>query len=153
MHNIFRGSKPDCYIKYSNQLNLDFIPDSQIIYGNENQIEEIQFVLFPKNGKKNQMAWFRVFNKASFPIKKPALSRLPSMNSFSGYSNFNLTVLSPKSSMIASNIYIASLNNCYGPHDALWWDNENAYLLQLSASANNSIAYLKGILCQLIEDK
>lgn len=38
-------------------------------------------------------------------------------------------------------------------HDALWWDNENAYLLQLSASANNSIAYLKGILCQLIEDK
>lgn len=113
MHNIFRGSKPDCYIKYSNQLNLDFIPDSQIIYGNENQIEEIQFVLFPKNGKKNQMAWFRVFNKASFPIKKPALSRLPSMNSFSGYSNFNLTVLSPKSSMIASNIYIASLNNCY----------------------------------------
>lgn len=99
------------------------------------------------------MAWFRVFNKASFPIKKPALSRLPSMNSFSGYSNFNLTVLDPKSGMIASNIYIASLNNCFGPHDALWWDNENAYLLQLSASAYNSIEYFKGVFCQLMDDK
>ncbi|HAT6309909.1 TPA: hypothetical protein JAJ32_001495 [Legionella pneumophila] len=153
MHNILRGSKPDCYSKYSHQFNLDFIPDSQIIYGNENQIEEIQFVLFPKNGKKNQMAWFRVFNKSSFPIKKPAISRLPSMNSFSGYSNFNLTVLNPRSGVISSNIYIASFNNYYGPHDALWWDNENAYLLQLSTNVNNSIESFKGVFCQLMDDK
>ncbi|HEL8418705.1 TPA: hypothetical protein U0D66_002658, partial [Legionella pneumophila] len=153
LHNILRSSKPDLNIKYLNQLNLDFSLDSQIIYGKGNQIEEIQFVLFPKNGKKNQIAWFRVFNKLSFSIKKPALSRLPNMNSFSGYSGFNLTVLTPKSNMISSNIYIASVHECYGPHDALWWDNENAYLLQLSASANNSIEYLKRIFCQLIEDK
>ncbi|HAT1924571.1 TPA: hypothetical protein JAZ42_15680 [Legionella pneumophila] len=153
LHNILRGSKSDHNLGYLNHLNLDFIPDSQIIYGNKDQIEETQLVMFPQNGKKNQIAWFRVFNKASFPIKKPALSRLPTMNSFSGYSNFNLTVLNSKSSWISSNIYIASFNNCFGPHDALWWDNENAYLLQLSASAYNSIEYFKGVFCQLMDDK
>lgn len=149
LHNILKDIKADLNIKYINQLNLDFNQDSQIIYGDGNQIEEVQLVLFPKNGKKNQIAWFRVFNKASFPIKKPALSRLPNMNSFSGYSNFNLTVLNPKSGLISSNIYIASFNNIYGPHDALWWDDENAYLLQISSSANNSIEYFKGIFATL----
>lgn len=153
MHNILNAGNPEKYLNYLNSLNLDFIPDSQIIYGDKDQIAETQFVLFPTNGKKNQIAWFRVFNKDLFPIKKPALSRLPNMNSYSGYSNFNLTVLNPKSSEITSNIYITSVNNHYGPHDALWWDNENAYLLQLSASANNSIDYFKGIFCQLMNDK
>ncbi len=149
LHNILKDIKAELNIKYINQLNLDFNLDSQIIYGDGNQIEEVQLVLFPKNGKKNQIAWFRVFNKASFPIKKPSLSRLPNMNSFSGYSNFNLTVLNPKSGLISSNIYIASFNNSYGPHDALWWDDENAYLLQISSSANNSIEYFKGIFATL----
>lgn len=153
LHNILRGSKPDCFIKHLNYLNLDFIADSQIMYGSKDQTEEIQLIMYPQNGKKNQIAWFRVFNITSFPIKKPAPSRLPNMNSFSGYSSFNLTVLSPKISKIASNIYIASLNNCYGPHDALWWDNENAYLLQISAGANNSIEYFKEIFCQLMIDE
>ncbi len=150
LHNILKGSKPDLNIKFLNHLNLDFNLDSQFIFGNENQIEEIQFVLFPNNGKKNQIVWFRVFNKASFPIKKTARSRLPKMNSFSGYSNFNLTVLNSKGGLISSNIYIASFNNCYGPHDALWWDDENTYLLQISFSANNSIEYFKEIFYQLI---
>lgn len=149
MHDILRGSKPDCHEKYLNHINLDFIADSQIIYGNKNQIDEIQFVMFPKNGNKNQIVWFRVFNKDSFPIKKPALSRLPNINSFSGYSSFNLTVLNPKSDMISSNIYIVSVNNSYGPHDALWWDKENAYLLQISAGVNTSIDYIKKIFSNL----
>ncbi|HAT8226135.1 TPA: hypothetical protein JA370_09215, partial [Legionella pneumophila] len=67
LHNILRGSKSDHNLGYLNHLNLDFIPDSQIIYGNKDQIEETQLVMFPQNGKKNQIAWFRVFNKASFP--------------------------------------------------------------------------------------
>lgn len=113
----------------------------------------IYFITSLFNFCKNQVAWFRVFNKASFPIKKPALSRLPKINSFSGYSNFNLTVLNPKNGMISSNIYIASFNNRYGPHDALWWDNENAYLLQLSAGVNNSIEHFKEIFCQLVDEK
>lgn len=149
MHDILRGSKPDCHEKYLNYLNLDFIVDSQIIYGDKEQIAETQLVMFPKNGRKNQIAWFRVFNKDLFPIKKPALSRLPNMNSYSGYSSFNLTVLTPKSDKISSNIYIASVNNSYGPHDALWWDNENAYLLQISAGINTSIDYLKEIFSNL----
>lgn len=149
MHNILKGGKSDHYIEYLNFLTLDFIPDSQITYGNKNQIEEIQLVMFPKDGKKNQIAWFRVFNKDSFTVKKPALSRLPNMNSFSGYSSFNLTVLAPKTDMISSNIYIASVNNSYGPHDALWWDNENAYLLQISAGANTSIDYFTEVFINL----
>lgn len=149
MHNILKGSKPGSHIEYLNFLNLDFIPDSQIIYGDREQIGEIQLVMFPNDGKKNQIAWFRVFNKDSFPIKKPALSRLPNMNSFSGYSSFNLTVLTPKSDMISSNIYITSVNKGYGPHDALWWDNENAYLLQMSAGAITSIDYFKEIFSNL----
>lgn len=149
MCNILKGSKPDHTLKCLNHLNLNFSPDSEIIYGDKDKIEEIQLVMFPPNGKKNQIAWFRIFNKSTFPIKKPALSRLPAMNSFSGYSNFNLTVLNQKSNMISSNIYIASFNDCYGPHDALWWDDENAYLLQLSSSANNSIEYFKEVLVNL----
>lgn len=149
MHNILKGGKPGSHIEYLNFLNLDFIPDSQIIYGDIDQIEETQLVMFPKNGKKNQIAWFRVFNKDSFTIKKPALSRLPNMNSFSGYSSFNLTVLTPKSDMISSNIYITSVSTGYGPHDALWWDNEYAYLLQISAGANTSIDYFKEIFSNL----
>ncbi|STX50143.1 Uncharacterised protein [Legionella busanensis] len=148
MHNILKGSKSEINLSYLNHLNyfnLDFVVDSQIIYGNESQIEETQFIMFPKNGKRNQIAWFRIFNKDSLPIKKPASSRLPNMNTFSGYSNFNLTVLYPKSNMISSNIYIASFNSDYGPHDALWWDEENAYLLQISTGVNNSIEYFKGI--------
>ncbi|MCW8444231.1 hypothetical protein OQJ05_09240 [Fluoribacter gormanii] len=149
MHNILNAGNPEQYLNYLSSLNLDFIPDSQIIYGDKDQIAETQFVLFPTNGKKNQIAWFRVFNKDLFPIKKPALSRLPNMNSYSGYSNFNLTVLNTKSSEITSNIYITSVNNHYGPHDALWWDNENAYLLQLSAGANTSIGYFQEIFINL----
>ncbi|KTC76154.1 hypothetical protein Lbir_0223 [Legionella birminghamensis] len=148
-HNIFKIGEPDC-LNYLNFLNLDFIPDSQVTYRDENQVVETQIVLFPNNGKKNQIAWFRVFNQTSFPIKKPAFSRLPNMNSFSGYGNFNLTVLRPKNEMVTSNIYIASVNNCYGPHDALWWDDEKAYLLQLSAGVNNSIDYFTKIFCQLV---
>lgn len=153
MHNVLRSGKSDFDSFYLNHLNLEFILDSQIIYGNEDQIEETQFVMFPKNGKKKQIAWFRIFNKALFPIKQPAPSRLPSMNSYSGYGNFNLTVLNLNGGMVSSNIYIASVNNCYGPHDALWWDNENAYLLQISAGANNSIGHFKKIFSQLIANK
>lgn len=149
MHNILNSGKPNSHIEYLNFLNLDFIPDSQIIYGDREQIEEIQLTMFPKDGKKNQIAWFRVFNKDSFPIKKPARSRLPNMNIFSGFSGFNLTVLTSKSDMISSNIYVASVNNSYGPHDALWWDNENAYLLQISAGVNTSIEYFKEIFSNL----
>ncbi len=149
LYNILKGGSPDRHIEYLNFLNLDFIPDSQIIYGDREQIEEIQLTMFPKDGKKNQIAWFRVFNKDSFPIKEPARSRLPNMNIFSGFSGFNLTVLTPKSDMISSNIYITSVNKCYGPYDALWWDNENAYLLQLSAGANTSIDYFKEIFINL----
>nr|HAT8715362.1 hypothetical protein [Legionella jordanis] len=36
---------------------------------------------------------------------------------------------------------------------ALWWDNEHAYLLQLSAGANNSIEDFKEIFRQLIDSK
>ncbi|STX28421.1 Uncharacterised protein [Legionella beliardensis] len=149
MHNVSTCSKPEKSIKLLNLLNLDFILDSQITYGNKNQIEETQLVLFPKNGKKNQVAWFRIFNKASFPTRKPAISRLPNMSSFSGYSSFNLNVINPKGNIISSNIYIASFNNSYGPHDALWWDDENAYLLQLSAGTKNSIESFKEIFYQL----
>lgn len=149
LHNILRAGKPDRHIEYLNFLNLDFIPDSQIIYGNKNQIEEIQLVMFPKDGKKNQIAWFRVFNKNSFPMKKPALSRLPNMNIFSEFSGFNLSVLTSKSDLISSNIYVASVNNSYGPHDALWWDNENAYLLQLSAGVNTSLGDFQEIFINL----
>ncbi|AGH54321.1 TPA: hypothetical protein JBD37_03265 [Legionella pneumophila subsp. pneumophila] len=145
IHNILRGSKPDCDIKYIKDLDFDFIPDSQIIYGSEDAIEEIQFVMFPKNGKKNQIAWFRILNKDTFPIKKPTLSRLPSMNSYSGYSNFGLTVLKTKRHELTSNIYIASFSNHYGPHDALWWDSEYAYLLQISAGVNTTIDFFKEI--------
>lgn len=150
LHNIISGSRPEQNIKYLELLHLDFALDSQIIYGNKDQVEELQLVMFPQNGKKSQIAWFRVFNKISFPIKQPAISRLPTMNSFSGYSNFNLTVLHPRSNMISSNIYIASVNLDYGPHDALWWDNKNAYLLQQSASPINSIGYFKKIFTQFM---
>ncbi|RUQ95765.1 hypothetical protein [Legionella septentrionalis] len=149
MHNILRGSMPNSDIKYLKDLNLDLIPDSQFFYGNEDKIEEVQIVMYPKNGKKNQIAWFRIFNKDTFPIKKPSLSRLPNINSYSGYSNFNITVLNPKSHEITSNVYIASFSNRYGPYDALWWDNENAYLLQLSAGVNTTIDYFKKIFINL----
>ncbi|AWN73387.1 hypothetical protein LEAN103870_15715 [Legionella anisa] len=148
LHNIFKLSKLDQNIKYINELNLDFIIDSQIIYGDKDHIEEVQLIMFPQNGKKNQIAWFRVFNKENFPIKKPPPSRLPIMNTFSGYSSFNLTVLNGSDGAI-SNIYITSVNDHYGPHDALWWDDENAYLFQISAGTNNSIEYFKEIFCQL----
>lgn len=143
LHNIISGSRPEQNIEYFNRLNLDFVVDSQIIYGDKDQVEEVQLVMFPQNGKKNQIAWFRIFNKNSFPIKQPALSRLPIINSFSGYSKFHLTVLRSPNNLISSNIYIASINNDYGPHDALWWGDKNAFLLQISASSGNTIEYFK----------
>ena len=133
-------------------LNLDFNIDTQVVYGNKNHIVETQFVLYPKSGKKNQIAWLRIFDKNSFPMKQPALSRLPQIDSFSGYNQFHLTVL-PTNNLLPSNIYIMSVHNTYGPHDALWWDSENAYLLQLSASANNSIGHFKEIFSQLVDEE
>ncbi|HAU0368235.1 TPA: hypothetical protein JBF73_03375 [Legionella pneumophila] len=151
LHNIIKAGKPDLNVKFLEQLNLGFISDSQILHGDANTTKEIQITMFPKDGKRNQIAWFRVFNKDSFPIKKPAISRLPSMNSFSGYCNFNLTVLKPKSGDILSNIYIASFSKDHGPHDALWWDNDNAYLLQISSGLNTTIEYFKEVFANFID--
>lgn len=149
-HNILGMSKP-AIKNLPDYLHLDFNIDSQVTYGDKSHIGETQFILYPKDGRKNQIAWFRSFNKNSFSIKQPALSRLPELDSFSGFSQFHLTVLSPQNDIIASNIYVMSVHRDYGPHDAIWWDKENAYILQISAEENNSIEHFKIIFKQVAQ--
>lgn len=133
------------YEKQLNYLAKDFVIDSIIQLGDDSNTVETQFVMYPRNGKKNQIVWLRIFNENSFPLKKPASSRLPALNSFSGFSNFGLTVLKPNNEINSSNLYIATVNNLYGPHDAIWWGDQTTYLLQISASAQNSLGNFRSI--------
>ncbi len=72
---------------------------------------------------------------------------MPCLDSFSGQSQFIVRIgqLS-RLDKYFSNIYIASLTENFGPHDAIWWDGPQLYLLQLSAGAEHSIDYFIDLL-------
>lgn len=110
----------------------------------EQNLAEKQFLLYPNNNK-NCIIYLRKILQVYSPIKNPGFSRLPETEKFSNKSNFYITIIERNKTKFKSNIYIASINENFGPHDLIWWDEQDTLLLQITSHPHYSIDYISKV--------
>ena len=123
--------------------------DSACRFGTADAPAEVQLLFEPSGSTGHARLWLRQFPRASSPIAEPAPLHWPPLDSFSGYQGFTISTLTSESGLP---IYAASHRLKYGPHDAVWWQGNHGYLLQISAAVKQDLRNLAGILTKLLAE-
>jgi hypothetical protein len=123
--------------------------DSACIFGDTVAPAEAQLLFEPSSGTGHTRLWLRQFPRASGPIAEPPTYHWPPLDAFSGYRGF---ILSSLTSKLGLRIYVASHRLKYGPHDAIWWQGNHGYLLQMSAAVEHNLRTLAGTLRRLLAE-
>jgi len=121
--------------------------DGACIFENSNGSVEIQLLFDPFSGSGHSRLWVRKFRITQPPIPRPKGNEWPPLDSYSGYRGFSRSLLLSESGI---RFFVASHGRKWGPHDALWWQGDSGYLLQVSAAVNHDIASVIQLLQRLI---
>lgn len=120
----------------SDALAPDWRFDSACLFGEPQNPAELQLLFEPACALGHSRLWFRRFPQYLGAIPRPNTGEWPQLDNFSGFQPFKRLRLSTRTRI---QVYVASHRVEFGPHDALWWDGEYGYLLQVSSAAPHSI--------------
>jgi hypothetical protein len=123
--------------------------DSACIFGETDAPAEVQLIFEPTSGIGHARLWLRQFPRSLSPIAEPSAGHWPPLDAFSGYEGFSRSEFNSESGL---RICVASHHLEYGPHDAVWWQGNFGYLLQMSAAVRHNLQYLAATLVKVLAE-
>ena len=97
---------------------------------------EVQLFFQPASGRGHAQLWLRWFRRAASPLREPGPGEWPDLDSHSGFRGFHRTRWTAGG---GARGFLASRTLAHGPHDALWWQGEHGYVLQVSAAVRHDL--------------
>jgi hypothetical protein len=121
--------------------------DSACVFGDPDRPGEVQLFFQPANGLGHAQLWLRAFWRDRQPLAEPEGDGWPELESHSGFRAFVRTRLATPS---GQRIHVASRTLDHGPHDALWWQGDHGYLLQITAAVRHDLGQVVALLAGLL---